>query len=70
MSGALTIIHSKLGCEQYQAECKKLLSFYRGMAEERSALCSRQELLWLASRMDDHKRTEARGLMPDHVTTA
>jgi len=34
ISGALTIIHSKLGCEQYQAECKKLLSFYRGIAED------------------------------------
>lgn len=34
VSGAFTIIHSKLGCEQYQAECKKLASFYRGMAED------------------------------------
>ena len=34
VSGALTIIHSKLGCEQYQAECKKLLTFHRGMAED------------------------------------
>lgn len=34
MSGALTIIHSKLGCEAYQAECKKLVSFYRGIAED------------------------------------
>jgi hypothetical protein len=34
MSGALTIIHSKLGCEQYQAGCKKLVSFYRGIAED------------------------------------
>lgn len=34
ISGALTIIHSKLGCERYQSECKKLLSFYRGAAEE------------------------------------
>jgi len=34
VSGALTIIHSRLGCEQYQAECKKLVSFYRGMAED------------------------------------
>jgi hypothetical protein len=33
-SGALTIIHSKLGCEEYQAECKKLLSFHRGIAED------------------------------------
>ena len=34
LSGAFTIVHSKLGCEQYQGECKKLLSFYRGMAED------------------------------------
>jgi hypothetical protein len=34
MSGAFTIIHSKLGCEPYQAECKKLVSFYRGIAED------------------------------------
>jgi hypothetical protein len=34
LSGALTIIHSKLGCEQYQAECRKLLSVYRGIAED------------------------------------
>jgi hypothetical protein len=34
LSGAFTIVHSRLGCEQYQAECKKLLSFYRGMAED------------------------------------
>jgi hypothetical protein len=32
ISGAFTIIHSRLGCEQYQAECKKLVSFHRGMA--------------------------------------
>lgn len=34
VSSAFTIIHTKLGCEQYQAECKKLVSFYRGMAED------------------------------------
>jgi len=34
ISGALTIIHSRLGCEQYQAECKKLVSFHRGMAQD------------------------------------
>ena len=34
VSGAFTIIHSKLGCDQYQGECRKLLSFYRGMAED------------------------------------
>jgi len=34
VSGALTIVHSKLGCEQYQAECKKLLSFHRGIAQD------------------------------------
>jgi len=34
VSGAFTIVHSKLGCEQYQAECKKLLSFHRGIASD------------------------------------
>lgn len=34
VSGAFTIIHSKPGCEQYQAECKKLLSFHRGIAAD------------------------------------
>ena len=34
VSSALTIIHSKLGCEQYQAECRKLVSFHRGIAED------------------------------------
>lgn len=34
ISTALTVIHSKLGCEQYQAECKRLVGFYRGIAED------------------------------------
>jgi hypothetical protein len=34
MSGALTIIHSKLRCEPYQVECKKLSGVYRGIAED------------------------------------
>lgn len=38
VSAALTIIHSKLGCEEYQGECKKLLSFHRGIAEDYSNL--------------------------------
>jgi hypothetical protein len=34
VSGGFTIIHSKLGCDQYQAECKKLVGFYKGLAED------------------------------------
>ena len=34
ISGAFTIIHSKMGCDQYQAECRKLLSFHRGISED------------------------------------
>ena len=34
ISGALTVIHSKMGCDQYQAECRKLLSFHRGVSED------------------------------------
>jgi hypothetical protein len=33
-SSALTIVHSKFECERYQAECRKLRSFYRGIAED------------------------------------
>jgi len=40
VSSAFTIIHSKMGCEQYQAECKKLRSFHRGMAADLSNLLS------------------------------
>jgi hypothetical protein len=36
ISGAFTIIHSKMGCDQYQAECRKLLSFHRGMSADYS----------------------------------
>ena len=38
VSGGFTIIHSKLGCDQYQAECKTLISFYKGIAEDYSNL--------------------------------
>ena len=34
ISGALTVIHSKMGCDQYQAECRKLLSFHRGVSAD------------------------------------
>ena len=34
VSSALTIIHSKLRCDEYQAECRKLVSFHRGIAED------------------------------------
>jgi hypothetical protein len=34
VSGGLTIIHSKLECESYQAECRKLLGIYRGIAQD------------------------------------
>jgi len=43
VSSAFTIIHSKMGCEQYQAECKKLRSFHRGMAADYSNLLSMNE---------------------------
>ncbi|NML46632.1 hypothetical protein HHL11_23000 [Ramlibacter sp. G-1-2-2] len=33
-SSALTTIHAKLGCERYQAECRKMQSFYRGIAQD------------------------------------
>jgi hypothetical protein len=38
VAGGFTIIHSKLGCDQYQAECRKLVGFYKGIAEDYSNL--------------------------------
>jgi hypothetical protein len=38
LSSAFTIIHTKLGCESYQAECKRLSGFYRKIAEEYGSL--------------------------------
>jgi len=34
LSSAFTIIHTKIGCEQYQGQCEQLKSFHRGIAEE------------------------------------
>jgi hypothetical protein len=36
VSGGFTVIHSKLGCDEHQAECRRLESAYRGMAEDYS----------------------------------
>jgi len=33
VSSAFTIVHTKLGCEQYQGKCKDLMAFHRGIAE-------------------------------------
>ena len=32
LSSAFTLIHTRLGCDEHQAECRKLQSFYRGLA--------------------------------------
>ena len=50
-SGALTIVHSKLGCEQYQAECRKLLAFHRGMAADYGNLQIADDVEELKKRM-------------------
>ncbi|MFT7774390.1 hypothetical protein [Roseateles sp.] len=34
LSSALTTIHSKLGCERYQAECHQMQSWYKGIAQD------------------------------------
>ena len=38
ISSGFTLVHTKLGCDQYQAECRKLISFYRGLAEDYESL--------------------------------
>ena len=52
ISGAFTIVHSKLGCEQYQAECKKLLSFHRGVAADYENLLTVTEVEELKKRVE------------------
>jgi len=32
VSSAFTLIHNRMGCDQHQAECRKLQSFYQGLA--------------------------------------
>jgi cell division protein FtsL len=32
ISSAFTLIHTRLGCDEHQAECRKLQSFYQGLA--------------------------------------
>jgi hypothetical protein len=34
LSSMLTVVHSKLGCDEYQGECKKLIGAYRGFAQD------------------------------------
>jgi len=51
ISAAFTIIHSKLGCEQYQAECKKLMSFHRGVATDYSNLLTIDDVDELRKRL-------------------
>ncbi|NJL40509.1 MAG: hypothetical protein HC840_12780 [Leptolyngbyaceae cyanobacterium RM2_2_4] len=34
VSSGFTIIHTKLNCDQYQAECKRLKSLYEGLSED------------------------------------
>lgn len=53
ISGGLTLIHSKLGCEHYQAECRRLLAFHRGVAEDYRNLVAIQDPATLAKRVHD-----------------
>jgi len=34
ISSGFTIIHTKLNCDQYQAECKRFKSLYEGLSED------------------------------------
>ena len=38
LSSAFTIVHTKLGCEHYQGECKRLEGFHRGLAARYASL--------------------------------
>ena len=51
-SSSFTLVHNKLNCDQHQAECRKLRSVFRGMAEEYENLQSETDIEMLKSKLD------------------
>ena len=52
MSSAFTLIHTRLGCDEHQAECRKLKSFYQGLAIDYANLETEMNPVELKTRLD------------------
>lgn len=52
VSSGFTIIHNKLNCDQYQAECKRLRSLYEGLSEDYSNLQIEPDVKKLYSKLE------------------
>lgn len=52
ISASFTIIHSKLNCDEHQAECKKLKSVYQGLSEEYANLQTEGDVSILKKKLD------------------
>lgn len=51
ISSAFTIVHSKLNCDQHQAECKRLRALYEGLSEDYSNLRIEDDVLEFKKRL-------------------
>lgn len=52
VSSGFTIIHNKLNCAQYQAECRRLNSLYEGLSEDYSNLQIESDVEKLYSKLE------------------
>lgn len=52
VSSGFAIIHSKMNCDQYQAECKRLQSLYEGLSEDYSSLQIESDVKKLYSKLE------------------
>ena len=52
ISSAFTLIHTRLGCDEHQAECRKLQSFYQGLAIDYANLETESNPVEFKARLD------------------
>lgn len=52
ISSAFTIVHTKLNCDQHQAECKKLRGIYTGLSEDYANLQAESDVGELQKKFD------------------
>ena len=52
ISSAFTLVHTRLKCDEHQAECRKLQSFYRGLAVDYANLETEADPAEFKTRLD------------------
>jgi hypothetical protein len=59
VSSGFSIIHSKMNCDQYQAECRRLQSLYEGLSEDYSSLQIESDAAKLYSKLETFNKERA-----------